>query len=89
MRGKPMNKIMIEYPESFPTVANMSVESFVEEARWAMAVKLYEMGRLTSGQAAVLAGCSRVVFLLNCRRFGASSVQWDADELAREKRGLG
>ena len=53
MPGKPMNKIMIEYPESFPTVANMSVESFVEETRWAMAVKLYEMGRLTSGQAAV------------------------------------
>lgn len=83
-----MNKIMIEYPESFPAIANMSVESFAEEARWAMAVKLYELGRLTSGQAAVLAGCSRVVFLLNCRRYGAASVAWDEDELAREKRGI-
>lgn len=84
-----MNKIMIEYPESFPAVANMSVESFAEEARWAMAVKLYELGRLTSGQAAMLAGCSRVAFLLNCRRYGAASVNWDTDELAREKRGIG
>jgi len=84
-----MNKIMIEYPESFPAIVNMSVESFAEEARWAMAVKLYEIGRLTSGQAAVLAGCSRVVFLLNCRRYGAASVAWDKDELAREKREIG
>ncbi|MFZ2634107.1 MAG: UPF0175 family protein [Desulfosalsimonadaceae bacterium] len=83
-----MNKIMIEYPEFFPTIANMTAEFFVEEARMAMAVKLYEIGRLTSGQAAMLAGCSRVVFLLNCRLFGASSVQWDADELARERRGV-
>ncbi len=83
-----MNKILIEYPESFSAITNMTVESFAEEARWAMAVKLYEMGRLTSGQAAVLAGCSRVSFLLNCRRFGASSVGWDAEELAREKRGV-
>lgn len=84
-----MNKIMIEYPESLPAVANLSAESFAEEARWAMAVKLYEIGRLTSGQAAMLAGCSRVVFLLNCRRYGAASVSWDADELAREKKGIG
>ncbi|GEM_PF-312810 len=86
--GKTMNRMMIEYPESFPAVANMSVESFTEEARWAMAVKLYEIGRLTSGQAAILAGSSRVAFLLNCKRYGAASVNWDADELAREKRGL-
>jgi len=52
-----------------------------------MAVKLYEIGRLTSGQAATLAGCSRVAFLLNCRRYGTPSVAWDADELAREKKG--
>lgn len=49
-----------------------------------MAVKLYEMGRLTSGQAARLAGVSRVTFLLDCRRYGAASVEWDRPEIDAE-----
>ena len=46
----------------------------------ALAVKLYEMGRLTSGQAASLAGISRVAFLLS----GSASVEWDQEELEAE-----
>ena len=53
-------------------------------ARFALAVKLYEMGRLTSGQAARLAGVSRVTFLLDCRRYGAASVEWDQAEIDAE-----
>jgi len=49
-----------------------------------MAVKLYEMGRLTSGQAAALAGISRVSFLLSCHRYGAATVAWDQEELEDE-----
>jgi len=33
------------------------------------AVKLYEMGRLSSGRAAELAGMSRVEFLMNLGRY--------------------
>ena len=49
--------------------------------RMASAMKLYEMGRLTSGQAASLAGVPRVVFLLKCRSYGSASAQWDREEL--------
>lgn len=49
-----------------------------------LAVKLYEMGRLTFGQAARLAGVSRVTFLLDCRRYGAASVEWDQAEIDTE-----
>ncbi len=41
--------IVVVYPESLPAVSNQSPETFEEEARKAMAVKLYEMGRLSSG----------------------------------------
>ena len=79
-----MRTIAIEYPETIPAALNLIPEAFEQEARFALAVKLYEIGRLTSGQAARLAGVLRVRFLLECYRFGAPSVDWDQTEIDAE-----
>jgi len=79
-----MRTIEIKYPETIPAILNLSPETFEQEAKFALAVKLYEMGRLTSGQAARLVGVSRVTFLLDCRRYGAASVEWDQTEIDAE-----
>jgi predicted HTH domain antitoxin len=78
--------IVVEYPDSIPAAVNQSKEAFEAEARRAMAVKLYELGRLSSGQAAQLAGIGRVEFLLTCIQMGVPSVEWDEDEIAMEFR---
>lgn len=79
-----MVTLRIEYPDDLSAVLHQGRDAFEQEAKMAMAVKLFEMGRLTSGQAAKLAGVSRVQFLLDCARFGVPSVSWDQDEIEAE-----
>ena len=79
-----MKAIAMEYPEAWTAVSGSSAEAFEHDARMAAAVKLFEMGRLTSGQAAQLAGLTRVTFLLSCPQWGVPAVAWDADEVAAE-----
>jgi predicted HTH domain antitoxin len=79
-----MKAMQIEYPESWTASAGSSPERFENEARMALAMKLFEMGRLTNGQAAQLAGVSRMAFLFNCPQWNVPAVNWDAAELAAE-----
>jgi len=64
-----LNQINIEYPRNLPDILQITKKDFEKEARMAMAVKLFEMKRLSSGMAATLAGLDRVNFLLNLHRF--------------------
>jgi len=79
-----MRTLSVQYPVTIPAISNLSPRIFEEEAKMAMAVKLFEIGRLTSGQAATMAGLPRVTFLLQCHRFGAVSTDWSDEELEHE-----
>ncbi len=48
------------------------------------AVKLYEMGRLSSGRAAELAGMNRVEFLLNLNRYKVFPLESELQDLEKE-----
>jgi predicted HTH domain antitoxin len=55
-----------------------------EEARLMLAVKLYEMDRLSTGQAAEMAGCSQRSFLETLGRHGVPVFRQDESSLAEE-----
>ncbi len=75
------NKISVEYPRNLPDILQISRKAFEEEAKMAMAVKLFEMKRLSSGMAAKLVGFSRVDFLLGLHKFNVPMIDLEEDEL--------
>lgn len=79
-----MKALSIPYPESLPRSLHISDGEFEREARMAMAVKLFDIGRLSSGQAAELAGMPRVHFLLELGRWGVSALQTAEEDLERD-----
>jgi predicted HTH domain antitoxin len=74
-------EMVIEYPELLPDALQQTRADFEQEARMAMAVKLFEMKRLSSGIAAKLAGMEWVTFLLSLHRYGVAMIDLDEDEL--------
>ena len=76
-----MKTLSIPYPNRFPAPCTSPKATFGREARMAMAVKLFDTGRLSSGQAADLADMPRVHFLYELGRWGVSALQTGEDEL--------
>lgn len=74
-------QLTIEYPETFPDAVGRTREQFEQEAKWAMAVKLFELQRLSSGMAAALLGVDRVTFLLKLGDYGVPIIDLSEDEL--------
>jgi predicted HTH domain antitoxin len=79
-----MPQVSVSYPVSLPDVLQESPEQFEQEARMAMAVKLFELKRVSSGIAAAMAGCDRVSFLLRLHEFGVPMIDLTAADIAED-----
>jgi predicted HTH domain antitoxin len=64
-----VRQIVIDIPETVFLAKGIDEATFARELRTLAAVKLYELARLSSGQAAELADMSRVEFLLNLKNY--------------------
>lgn len=76
-----MSQLTISYPKHFPDAMGQTPLQFEQEAKWAMAVKLFEMKRISSGMAATLLGVERVTFLLKLSDYGVAMIDLTEDEL--------
>jgi predicted HTH domain antitoxin len=62
----------------------LTPEAMAAELRMAGAVKLFELGRLSSGAAAGLAGIPRTVFLSRLADYGVDTFQLTEEDLQRD-----
>ncbi|MFZ4626325.1 MAG: UPF0175 family protein [Rhodoferax sp.] len=79
-----MNTLTIELPVAgLPSAAELP-ENFADEARFLLALKLFEQGRISSGKAGRLCDMGRVEFLMAASRSGVPVVDLSGDDLIEE-----
>ncbi|HEX2574673.1 MAG TPA: UPF0175 family protein [Polyangia bacterium] len=79
-----MSTLHIDLPESLLLATGQSREEFIRDAKFLLAVKLFELGRLSSGRAAEVAEMNRIDFLLAVSRLGVPIADLDEEEMERE-----
>lgn len=76
--------LTIECGDDVLLALGLSPEQFVQEVPLLTAVKLYELGRLSAGTAAALAGIPKSVFLVRLASYGVDTFQLTEHELEEE-----
>lgn len=77
-------QIILNVPKELPDALQCSPEEFTVQAKFAMAAKLYETGKISSGMAAQLSGISRRDFLVKLSETGVAVHNLSAGELQED-----
>ena len=76
--------LTIDYGDEVLLALGLSPDQFREEAKILIAVKLYEMGRLSTGAAAKFAGVPKPLFLTQLADYGVDTFDLSDEELRRD-----
>ena len=79
-----MPAITVDCPDSVLISLKETPGNFAREAVKLLAVKLYEMEKLSSGRAAEFTGMSRVSFLQSLEKYNAPIFNLTKEELQRD-----
>ena len=86
IKENPMGTVTITLSDEILRALKVDEEHAGDELRLAAAAKLYELGRLSSGAAAQLAGVPRVVFLTKLADYGVDTFSLTEEQLQDETR---
>lgn len=79
--------LTIDYGDDFLLALGYSPRQFSEEARILVAVKLYELGRLSSGAAAKLADMPKPLFLMKLADYGVDAFDMTEEDIRKDLAG--
>jgi len=84
-----MTTITVDLPEQVQHALNRTPGEMSRDVKLYAALMLYQLGKLSSGMAAQMAGIPRVEFLHLCGEYGVSVFQYTPEELEAELAELG
>ena len=76
--------LTIDYGDDVLLALGLTPDEFREEAKILIAVKLYEMGRLSTGAAAELADVPKPLFLTKLAGYGVDTFDLSGEEIQRD-----
>jgi len=79
-----MSQLILDVPDDSLLSLKWSDEAAAAEIRLAASMKLYELGRLSSGAAARLAGIPKTLFLNKLSDYGIDTFRLTEDDLERQ-----
>ncbi len=79
-----IRSLTIDYGDDVLLALGMTPEEFSEEAKILIAVKLHEMGRLSTGAAAELAKVPKPLFLNKLSDYGVDTFDLSEEEMQRD-----
>lgn len=79
-----MEELKIRYPSGFEHAVHMTKDELEHHIRLMAALKMFELGKVSSGKAAELAGMSRPEFLEACGRYRVSIFNYPPEEVEEE-----
>ena len=81
-----MCSVTLDIPDDSLAALKLSAAALGEELRLAAAMKLYEVGRLSAGAAAILAGVPEPAFLSKLSDYNVAAVRLSEAELSEDAR---
>lgn len=73
-------------PEDFEFAVQMTRRELDHHLRLMAALKMFELGQISSGKAAELCGMSRIDFFQTCSRYRVSIINWQPEDIEKELR---
>jgi predicted HTH domain antitoxin len=81
-----MAQLVVNYPDDLEKAVQMTKDELAAHLRLMAALKMFELGEISSGKAAELAGIPRVEFLEACGRYRVPLYNYPPDEIEAELR---
>ena len=81
-----MSEVTFSIPDEILLALRATPDSLASRIRFAASVKLFEMGELSSGAAAQLAGVPKPFFLSHLADYGVNTFDLSEDEVAQDSK---